>query len=68
MLYVVQDLSFWDKYYRVQTRYWITISKQTTKQHVLLGNIILIGKCTQALLGNAFANNHFTMDTIGIQQ
>jgi hypothetical protein len=36
--------------------YWITTSKQTTKQHPLIGNDREINKYTQPLLGNAFAN------------
>jgi hypothetical protein len=31
-------------------------------------NIFLISKCTQPLLGNAFANKHVPAETFGIKQ
>jgi hypothetical protein len=49
-------------------RDWVTTSKQTTKQHPLLGNRLLISKYTQPLRSNAFANKHVPTETIGIQQ
>jgi hypothetical protein len=55
-------------YYSVQARYWITTSKQTTKQHPLLGSRFLTSKYTQPLLSNAFANKLVPMERIGVQQ
>jgi hypothetical protein len=43
-------------------------SKQTVKQHPLLGNGFLIRKNMQPLLGNAFTNKHVPMEMIGVQQ
>jgi hypothetical protein len=40
-------------------------SEQTVEQHSLLGNRFLISKYTQPLLGNACANKHVLMETIG---
>jgi hypothetical protein len=56
------------KYCSVLTRYWVTTSKQTTKQHSLVDNWFLISKHTLPLQGNAFANKHVTTETIGVQQ
>jgi hypothetical protein len=43
------------KYCSMHTRCWVTTSKQTRRQHSLLGNRFLINKYTQPLLGNAVA-------------
>jgi hypothetical protein len=55
-------------YCNLQTCYWVTTSKQTTKQHSPLGNRFLISKYTQLLLSNAFANKHVPTETTGLQQ
>jgi hypothetical protein len=55
-------------YCNMQTRYWVTTSKQITKQHSLLGSIFLISKYTQSLLSNAFVNEHNPTETIGEQK
>jgi hypothetical protein len=56
------------KYCCMWTRYWVTTSKQTMKQHLLLANRFLISKYTQPLLGNAFTNKHVPTETIGVQK
>jgi hypothetical protein len=40
-----------DKYCSVFSRCWVATSKQTTKQHSLLGNRFLISKYTRPLFG-----------------
>jgi hypothetical protein len=45
-------------------RYWVTTTKQTSKQHPLLGNRFLISKYASPFLSNAFANKQVTMATI----
>jgi hypothetical protein len=52
----------------MQTRYWVTTSKQTAKQHPLLGKKFLISKYMQPLMSNAFTNKHIPTETIGVQQ
>jgi hypothetical protein len=49
-----------------QQRYqcWVTTSKQTTKQHPLLGN----SKYAQLLTSNALANKHVSTEIVGVQQ
>jgi hypothetical protein len=49
----------------VYSRYWVTTSKQTTKEHPLLGSDDEISKYIGALLGNAFANKHVPIEAIG---
>jgi hypothetical protein len=52
-------------YCSVWCRCWVVTSKQTTKQHLLLGNRFLISKYTRTLLGGAFADRHVPMKMIG---
>jgi hypothetical protein len=40
-------------------------SKQTTKQHLLLGNRFLISKYTRPLQGDTFVDRHDAMEMIG---
>jgi hypothetical protein len=46
-------------------RYWAATSKQTTKEHPLLGNRFLINRYAQPLLGVAFANGSIPAKNIG---
>jgi hypothetical protein len=46
----------------------VKTSKQTTKQHPLLGNRFLIGMYKQPLASNAFTNKHVPTETVGVQQ
>jgi hypothetical protein len=55
-------------YYSMEACYWVTTLKQTTKQHLLLGNRVLTSQYMQPLLRNTFTNKHFPKETIGIQQ
>jgi hypothetical protein len=52
----------------IQSRYWVTTWKQTTKQHSRLDNRFLISKYMQPWLDNAFANRHGPTETIAVQQ
>jgi hypothetical protein len=55
-------------YCSLYIRYWVTTSKQTTKQHSLPGKKFLISKYTQPLPSNPFANKHVPAKTIRVQQ
>jgi hypothetical protein len=55
-------------YCSVQSRYYAIRAIQTTKQHPLLGNRLLISKNKQPLLSNAFANKHVQTEKTAVQE